>query len=189
MSELSGFAKTLPGFRIANNPLAPDGLKKIIAEKEAERLGIDTDKWNQPEGLPFDKHEILFLIALFKLSKTPEGLKVINNLGGKFIDGLFSAQKAMCATAAGNDITAWGSPVIQSAIFERFGIVPPGFNSQFHLGLSMLAGADFIEDIASSITGMFSFSRTAAPDKIQSITYTEAPRTDYQQEIETGEVK
>jgi len=142
------------------------------------------------KGKPFvDRYEALLLIALFKLSKTPEGLKVINNLGGKFIDGLFASQKAMCATAAGNDITAWGAPVIQSAIFERFGIVPPGFNSQFHLGLSMLAGADFIEDIASSITGMFSFSRTAAPDKIQSITYTEAPRTDYQQEIETGEVK
>lgn len=162
---------------------------QILAIKALEEKGIDVTGLSPAEineilaskgmgdaGLSIDKHEALFLIALFKLSKTPEGLKVIQNLGGKFIDGLFSAQKAMCATAAGNDISAWAAPVLNSAIFERFGMVPPGFNSQFHLGLSMIAGAEFIEDITSAITGIFHFAKTEKSENIQSITYTEATK-------------
>lgn len=116
-----------------------------------------------------DKMQLFYLVALIKLSKTPEGLKVINNLGGKLIDGIFTAQGKLNQVSAGNDITAWGAPVLQSALFERLGLLAPGFNSQFHMGLSMIAGGEFVEDLVTAITGMFNFKRTTKSDNVQSI--------------------
>jgi len=172
MSEyISPWAKMMPGMRIATGPLTPPDLKEKLVKDYAERAGI------APEDIPsepiVDKYQALFLIALLKLSKTPEGLKIINNLGGKFIDGLFAAQKSMNATCAGSDITAWGAPVIMSALYERFGLVSPGFNAQFHMGLSLISGGEFIEDITSAIAGMFRFSGAARSENIQHIAYTE----------------
>lgn len=157
--------------------------------QQAKRTGIDPVTGQPAEtifkaaqlsggGLPeIDSMQLLALLAVSKLAQTPEGIKTLERVAIKFLDGIFSATGKMAATAAGNDVTAWGTPVMLSAIFERFGLIAPGFNSQFHLGLSMIAGADFAEDVISAVTGMFSFKMTEKSENIQSISYTEKVET------------
>lgn len=155
---------------------------------EAERLGITPDELKQRDidavsnvmGLPppaqIDYQGYAIALVIAKLSKTPEGIKTLERIAVKFLDGLFGATKALCATAAGNDVSAWGAPVLLSAVYERFGMLPLGFNNQFHLGLSMVAGAEFAEEMTRAVAGIFKFTSTSKSENLTSITYTEGSK-------------
>ena len=149
----------------------------------------------QPDGTitkappPRDIMGLVYLLAFVKLSKTPAGLKVLNNLAGKAIDGYFSAVKGIAVTGPNNDVSAWGSNVIVSTLGERLGFIPPGFNAQFHMGLSMIAGAKEVEDMTRAIGGLFKFSRTQKGENTGTFSYTEGNKTVVNEFTETTETK
>lgn len=96
----------------------------------------------------------LLIVKLFSnLSKTPEGLKVLQKLGSDAINGIFKTTHALAQSSCGSSLTSWSNPMLISGIFERFGLLPPAFNAGFHDGISKLTGVNIFGDIIGDIFG------------------------------------
>lgn len=97
--------------------------------------------------------EIVLLLFFLKLSKTPEGLKVIRDWGIQALKTLGDSMDALGKASAANPITAWANPYLLSIIYERFGIVPSERMAEFRIGLSIISGAEVGEDIIKALSG------------------------------------
>ena len=128
-------------------------------EKEAPSV-------EQPDLMPYFG---LFILA--KLSKTPEGLKVIKDLGKEFIKGLFDTLHALGQASSANYITAWANPIIVASILTRFGFVERKWYNGFAVGISALAGAKVTEGFVDEIARIFPFSARDTPDFPQQIVF------------------
>lgn len=120
-------------------------------------------------GPEIDIMDLGLAAVLVNLTKTPEGLKTIQVLGKAFLDGIFKTLSFMGQASAANKVAAWGNPVLVSGVLERFGFVKPGFNANYHLGLTVIAGADIAQGILGAIAGFIPFGKpsdSSFPDNI-----------------------
>lgn len=110
-----------------------------------------------------DYMPIITVMLLLKLSKTKEGLKVLDHLGKEFIRGIFSTLKSLGHASAANYISAWANPILVSGVLDRFGFLKPGFNKNYHLGLTVISGAKVYEEITEIAVGALPWSALKGP--------------------------
>jgi len=128
-------------------PEEREELEAIVARGPALSTVGDSD---------FLSEETLILgVVLFKLSKTPEGIKLIGQLGTEYLKGMFKTMSFLAQASAANKIAAWANPILISGVFERFGMLPKGFNTNYHLGITVISGvemaADFVGDVLDAL--------------------------------------
>jgi len=122
-----------------------------------EALGIAKVAGSPPDaffGKP-DMLQILMFAGILKLSKTPEGLKVLEKIGVEFTKGVFKMLSFGAQASVGNPVSSWSYPILISGVLERFGMLPPAFNANFHLGITVVSGVeiyqDFLKDIGDAL--------------------------------------
>ena len=122
-----------------------------------EALGI-AKQGGTPGDAFFGKPDMLQLLmfaGVMKLSKTPEGLKVLEKIGVEFTKGIFRTLSFLGQASAANPVAAWANPILISGVLERFGFLPPKFNANYHLGITAISGVeiyqDFLKDIADAL--------------------------------------
>lgn len=98
-----------------------------------------------------DAYQAIMLLGLIKLSKTPEGLKVIEKIGTEFTKGIFKTLSFLGQASAANPVAAWANPILISGVLERFGFLPPRFNANYHLGITVISGVEIYSDILSDV--------------------------------------
>lgn len=112
----------------------------------------------------FDYMPIIAAYLVLKLSKTPEGLKVLKALGTEFIKGIFKTLNSLGKASAANKVAAWANPVLISGVLDRFGFLKPGFNNGYHLGVTVISGASIAEGFLDTLQGFFPFSSPEPSD-------------------------
>ena len=98
-----------------------------------------------------DMLQLLMFAGIMKLSKTPEGLKVLEKIGVEFTKGVFKMLSFGAQASAANSVAAWGFPVLASGVLERFGFLPPKFNANYHLGITAISGIQIYEGILNDV--------------------------------------
>lgn len=135
------------------------------------KLGFFPEIGELAGGPEVDVTDLAIAAVLIQLTKTPAGLRTIQVLGKAFLDGIFKTLGFMGQASAANKVAAWGNPVLISGILERFGFLKPGFNSNYHLGLTIIAGASVAESILGAIAGFIPFGKPADSSYPDSITF------------------
>lgn len=97
--------------------------------------------------------QALVIKGLLNFAKMKGGMKTIQVLGKSIIDGLFNTTDSLGQASAANYIAAWANPVLISALFERFGLLPPHFNRGYHDGISKLTGIQAATSIIDQLFG------------------------------------
>lgn len=110
------------------------------------------------------------LVAL-KLTKSPEGLKVLQVLGKEFIKGIFDTMHALGQASAANYVTAWANPYLVALILRRFKFIDNLGAAEFKMGLSVITGATVIEGFIDEIARIFPFSSPDPSEFPSSIVY------------------
>ena len=113
----------------------------------AKKGGSGTDPFF---GKP-DMLQILMFAGVMKLSKTPEGLKVLEKIGVEFTKGIFKTLSFLGQASSANPVSAWANPILISGVLERFGFLPPKFNANYHLGITVISGVEIYSDILNDV--------------------------------------
>jgi len=103
----------------------------------------------EPNGGMFE--QLMLALIVVKLSKTPEGLRVIRELGREFLRGIFDTLHALGQASAANRIAAWANPYLIAMILRRFGFIQNVHLIRYELGISLLAGISAADDIMDTI--------------------------------------
>ena len=119
-------------------------------------------EWSGGAGVSF--RDILLLAIAIKLSKTPQGLKLIEELGKSFLRMIGDALDSLGKASAANPVTAWANPYLISLVLERFGFVSGDRMPEFRIGLSIISGAVVAEDYLNTLQGIMPFSKPELPD-------------------------
>jgi hypothetical protein len=91
--------------------------------------------------------DALFWLLMFKLGKDdPERVERILT---KLFDGILSSMKSYSSASAANRITAWGAGRLNSLMLERFGLITRAQACDFASGISIIAGMQVVQDLAS----------------------------------------
>ena len=106
----------------------------------------------------FSTQELVLLLIAVKLSKTPEGLKVLRDVAIQGIKTMGDTMEAIAKASVGNPVSAWANPYLLSIIFEKFGIVDSERMAEFRIGLSLISGAEVAEDVVKALSGFRMFS-------------------------------
>lgn len=115
--------------------------------------------------------ELVLLVALTKLSKTPQGIKVIEVLGREFIKGMFDMLHGGAQASAANKVTSWAYPYLQALVLERFGFINPYKMLEFSVGISVITGAGIAEGFVDSLQGLFPFTKPEPSEYPSNIVY------------------
>ena len=125
----------------------------------AKKGGTGTDPFF---GKP-DMLQLLMFAGIIKLSKTPEGLKVLEKIGVSFVNGMFKMLSFGAQASAANPVMAWSFPILASGICERFGFLPPKFNANFHLGVTAISGIKIYEGMLKDIADALPWNLIDSP--------------------------
>lgn len=161
--------------------------EKVRKEAEANGDSIVPMDYTSKSVLLSSVDNMLLMVMVLKLSKTPEGLKVIQALGKEFIKGAFDTLHALGQAAAANKVTSWANPYLVSIVLERFGFVRPENMVEFRAGLSVISGAAVVESVLDSIQGIFPFSNPEQSEYPTHVTF--SSRTEGDQTVEKIDTK
>lgn len=110
---------------------------------------------NDPMQDVFENKNLLFQLALIKLadnlSKRPGGMKALSDIGKETVKGLFNTMDSLGQASAANHVAAWANPVLISGVLERFGLLPPHFNTGYHAGVTTISGVNLALDVVETI--------------------------------------
>lgn len=123
-------------------------------DPESGRLVKDTSPLVTQRSFDINPREMLFLMLLLKLSKTPEGVKILQG----FFKMIGDALEALGRASAANPVTAWANPFLISMILEQFGLVSTANMVQFKVGLSLISGAEIAEGFVDTVHGIIPFA-------------------------------
>lgn len=101
---------------------------------------------------------MLMWLFMIKLSKTPEGMKILGDMAKGLIDAFGKSLNAYCKAGVGNPIAAWGSGRLLSQMMERFGIITLAQAIDFSIGINIITGANVAEGYLDTIQGLFPFT-------------------------------
>jgi len=103
----------------------------------------------------FSMQNLLIFAVVARLSKTPEGLKVLRDIAVQAIKTVGDTCEALAKASVGNPVAAWANPYLLSIIFERFSLVPSERMMEFRIGLSLVSGVEVLEDVAVALGSIF----------------------------------
>jgi len=129
----------------------------------AKKGGSGTDPFF---GKP-DMLQLLMFAGIMKLSKTPEGLKVLEKIGVEFTKGIFKTLSFLGQASAANPVAAWANPILISGVLERFGFLPPAFNANYHLGITFISGVNIYEGILNDVANALPWNAMKPPENPQ----------------------
>lgn len=101
---------------------------------------------------------MLMWLFMIKLSKTPEGMKILGDISKGLIDAFGKGLNSYCKAGVGNPIAAWGSGRLLSQLMERFGIITLAQAIDFSVGINIITGANVVEGYLDTVQGLFPFS-------------------------------
>lgn len=99
-----------------------------------------------PPGYPSNVEAAVLLIALLKLGKTSEGLRVIQALGVKYLDTVGKVLTAISNTNASNFMTACINNYVACTIYQRMGLMSPHDAAQTRAWLDHQTGEYILSD-------------------------------------------
>ena len=155
--------------------------------RRMEAAGLTPEDVTDPEAMkkvppsdPFldnvDMMQALMFLGIAKLSKTPEGMKVLDHLGTEFMKGTFRTLAFLAQASAANPVAAWANPILISGVLQRFGFLPPKFNTNFHLGITVISGVEIYSDIIKDVADALPWNLFKGAPEIQypqSLTFAE----------------
>lgn len=106
----------------------------------------------------FSIQNVILLAIVARLSKTPEGLKVLRDIAVQGIKTMGDSMEALAKASVGNPVSAWANPYLLSILWEKWGIVGHERMAEFRIGLSVISGADVATDVLESLTTFLPFS-------------------------------
>jgi len=130
-----------------------------------EALGI-AKQGGTPGDAFFGKPDMLQLLmfaGIMKLSKTPDGIKVLEKIGVSFVNGMFKMLSFGAQASAANPVMAWAFPILASGICERFGFLPPKFNANYHLGVTAISGIKIYEEMLKDVADALPWNLVDSP--------------------------
>ena len=130
-----------------------------------EALGIakKSETGTDPFFGKTDMLQLLMFAGVMKLSKTPEGLKVLERIGVEFTKGIFKTLSFLGQASAANPVAAWANPILISGVLERFGFLPPAFNANYHLGITMISGVEIYSGILNDVANALPWNAMKNP--------------------------
>lgn len=102
---------------------------------------------------------MLMWVLMIKLSKTPEGLKVLDHMSKGILDALGKGLSAYCRSGSANKVAAWGSGRLLSLLMERFGIITLAQAIDYSIGINIITGAQIAEGYIDTLQGIFPFTK------------------------------
>lgn len=93
----------------------------------------------------------LMWLLMLKLSKTPQGMRIVEKFLTKLVDAMADGLDAYCRAGSANRISAWGSGRLLSLFMERFGFITQSQAGGFDIGLTLLTGAEIVEEFTTII--------------------------------------
>jgi len=117
-----------------------------------------------PPGTPSQISTIVLLIALNRLSKTPEGLKVVQQLATKYLDNIGEIIKGIHFSSSSNVYTALINAYTAQPIYMRLGLMSPRDCTQNRAWIDHVMGemlkAAYFKDSLSGLTTLVNSTST-----------------------------
>ena len=136
--------------------LESQGVSPEDAETQA-RIGYKYGVIQPTNGF-FSMQNLFLMLIAVKLSKTPEGLRVLRDVAVQGIKTLGDTMEAIAKASVGNPISAWANPYLLSLLFERFGLVNSDRMPEYRIGLNLISGVEVAEDVIKALSGFRLFS-------------------------------
>ncbi len=114
-------------------------------------------------GLGVDLQDMALVMMVVKLTQTPGGMKLLQTLGKSFIDGVFKTLGYLAQATAANRISAWGGNILISQVLARFRFVRQDMIPNYHLGLTLIAGAGVTQDFVSAVAQALPWNMLSKP--------------------------
>jgi hypothetical protein len=121
-----------------------------------------------PPGLTSKISSVFLLIMLIKLSKTPEGLKVVQQLATKYLDNIGEIIKGIHFSSSSNVYTALINAYTAQPIYMRLGLMSPRDCTQNRAWIDHVMGemlkAAYFKDSLSGLTTLVNSTSTGGGD-------------------------